>query len=303
MRHALAATLSLVATAAITGLAGGGAAAAGPEADLRIDVSGPTEAVWPDVASLTLRYTMRVTNAGPGTSPGATVVLGIRGLPAGAKVLPRISFGALRCRGQNATVWLCKLRQRPAGSSATIYVAVIAPARDAGRVRLELKAHVADPRVVDPVKVSNTDVLETTIEPRNADLQVTAAPQNTIVRDLGHLLLLDDAGRADLKLRIYLFNKGPSRTQDILVFIRFDRPESVGTVVDGAGPWCGLELAQELVCSVGPLGPNEGYLFTLAMPIRGAGPVAVRVSATTDERLVRDPNPGNNTSRVEVMAR
>lgn len=304
MRRVLAVAIAAaVAAAATTALAGGRAAAEPPQADLDIDVSGPTEAIWPEQAALSLRYKVRVGNRGPGTSPGAHVVISVRRLPANGRLVARMWYGGLGCARvpRAATVWLCKLRRRDAGAGALINVTVVVPRQEERRL-LEVKAQVFDRSVVDRVTLSNSDVVETTIDRPTADLQISAGPLNTYARDLGNLLLLDDSGRGRLKIGIGVTNRGPSATRGAMVFIGADRQDSLlGTVVDGAGPRCRLEGTGDIGCFLPELA-RDTYAFRVTMPVDGAGPLVVDVEAVGGP-VVQDPNSRNNRTTVRVVAR
>ena len=210
-----------------------------------------------------LTYTLTVTNKGPSTGTGVTVV---DTLPPGT----RFVSASASCRESGSTV-TCALDPIASGDSATATIVVIPNVTGALTNTAIVTGNVADLDTGD-----NTTSRTTTVNPA-ADLSVTKSdsPDPVLVGSL-------------LTYTLTVVNKGPSETTEIT--LEDTLPAGVSFLSASAG--CG-EAEDTVTCAIGTLASGDSVTVSIAVRPGTLGTITNTVEVTGNDG---DPSTGDNTA-------
>ncbi len=246
-----------------------------PTSDLGIT---KTDAPDPVVAGRTLVYTLAVTNAGPSTATGVTVV---DTLPAGVTFQSAApSQGSCSAAGPVVTCALGTLA--PAGNASIVLTVVVDPSTPPGT--LQNTASVSGDGI-DPVPDNDT-----TTEPTEVLAEVDLSIAKTDSPDPV------EEGQ-ELTYTLHVANAGPSDATGVVVTDTL--PPSVAFVSASAG--C-TEAAGTVTCSVGNLaaGASLDLVIVVSVPYGERGPLA-NTAVVTGDRTDTDPTNDTDGETTDVL--
>ena len=234
----------------------------GSSADLRVDVSGPSEVTIPDGApSHVVRYAVEIRNAGPSEiPPGAVAEVRVSGagLAAGHRLRP--DQAVARCTGGT-----CTLRGLDRGRSASFTVEVPVASPTTIRVTVELKGL----RVRDPVLLSNTDSVTT---------QVTApAPEISLGVLAPTTGFINPNGEARVRITLNVTNRGTGALQDGASIVIAPAP-GVVTSINASDRLVTCDATTVWTCPLHRISPAQTVHWDVFVSTRSRGTLQVGFS-------------------------
>lgn len=245
------------------------------QADLSVRLSGGTGTIGEgDVFNLFVQFE----NAGPLPASDVTILVD---LPEG------LEYAGGSCAATASGDITCAYAEVQA---MTVGIEIVnVRAVDAGSHTIVATISSSTP---DPDPADNSDSLEVTVEPREADLSATVTDQADPVKP----------GRT-VTYVIEITNDGPSEATDVTADVGWTttsagRIDLIGLSATGAS--CVLTAQQRVTCQAASLAAGESVVIELQLRPRGQGEMSVTAGASAAEA---DPIASNNTDTETTQVR
>ncbi len=237
------------------------------QADLSVSLSGGTGTIGEgDVFNLFVQFE----NAGPLPASDVTILVA---LPEG------LEYAGGSCAATSSGDIRCAYAEMPA---MTVGVEIVnVRAVDAGSHTIAAMISSSTP---DPDPADNSDSIDVTVEPREADLSTT-------VTDLADPV---KPGRT-VTYVVEITNGGPSAATNVTAEVGWTTT-SAGKIdligLSASGASCVVTAQQRVVCQAASLAAGDSVVIELQLRPRGQGELSVTAAASAAEL---DPNGSNNT--------
>jgi uncharacterized repeat protein (TIGR01451 family)/fimbrial isopeptide formation D2 family protein len=258
-----------------------------------------------DIANLatnqsTLRYTLTVTNDGPGTSTNVTVTDPIpmfapaTGLQVATGIVATPSQGTCSVNSTNGTV-TCNVGTLASAASATVTIDVTRPMRDGAFTNT---ATVTSPDIGDPSPANNSAAVGTTVQPVT-DVEVASKSVTPAAARAG----------TNVTYVVQFQNRGPSTAANVSVTDVFTSSlggDSGFTLISAtcskAGCTCTLGAGGigTFTCTAGTMNSGEtaSATFVIRPNFQTGNPTRTFSNTATITTTTTDSNPGNNSKNA-----